>query len=131
MLNENLESMEVEPFYIEPLWLQLNAKFVTLHTFYMRVTWASPFRMAEKKNTSTYVELPLEELKKMFTSEVERKFLEEQIVASHDLKSPCSPVFVEVSSSVPICLAASLAKNRKALLIPRTWVRLITEESPY
>ena len=130
MLNENLESMEVEPFYIEPLWLQLNAKFVTLHTFYMRVTCIT-FQDGREKNTSTYVELPLEELKKMFTSEVERKFLEEQIVASHDLKSPCSPVFVEVSSSAPICLAASLAKNRKALLIPRTWVRLITEESPY
>ena len=41
----------------------------------------NPERLSEKKNTTKFIELPLEDLKQMFTSEVQQKFLAEQVVA--------------------------------------------------
>ena len=37
-------------------------------------------RMSEKKNTTEFIELPLEDLRQMFTSDAQKKFLQEQVV---------------------------------------------------
>ena len=36
--------------------------------------------MSEKKNTTEFIELPLEDLRQMFASDVQKKFLQEQVV---------------------------------------------------
>ena len=79
----------------------------------LRETHCYP-RLAEKESSQEYVELPLEQLKKMFTTPAEIKFLEEQVVASCRLKLSVGACF---DSRYVQC-----AKNSVESLIHRSFV---------
>ena len=47
-------------------------------------------REAEKEGASNYIELPLEELRKLYTTDIQREFLQKQVVDSRGLTYMCS-----------------------------------------
>ena len=91
MLDPTLDSMTIEAFYIERLGLTIacflaSYSYSCKHARHMhRLCVSTPMqslREAEREGSNNFIELPLEELRKIYTTPIQQEFLQKQVVDS-------------------------------------------------